>query len=111
MKTYWVSMAAEDGTARVVLLDAIGEGFARLKLHRDGFYRDGDQVLILELPESFPEHGLPRNRVLTPEELQSVARDVWPHLCAQWPDEPWSVYERMVLRVSERCWDAPLGSA
>ena len=64
MKTWWVSMAPPTGEARVVLIDAIGEAFARLRMHQLRLYRDGDQVLILELPEHFPEAKLPRNRVL-----------------------------------------------
>jgi hypothetical protein len=72
MKTYWVSMAPPEGEARVVLVDAIGGAFARLKMHQLRLYRDGDQVLILELPEHVQEAKLPRDRVLTKEELESV---------------------------------------
>lgn len=72
MKTFWVSMAPPEGAARVVLLDAEDGVVARVRMHAMKLYRKGDQVLILEIPPHMPEYELPRNRLLTEEELRSV---------------------------------------
>ena len=73
MKTFWLSFVEADGkTARVYLLDATDEILARVEAHRRRLYRPGDQLLIIEVPPGEPEHGLPRDRWLTDEELRSV---------------------------------------
>lgn len=89
MKTFWISMAPPEPPARVVLLDAEDAVLARVKMHAMKLYQRGDQVLILEIPEHMAEHKLPRNRVLTREELESVdASTVGEEIAAgRWPTE------------------------
>ncbi len=89
MKTFWVSMAPPEPPARVVLLDAEDAVLARVKMHAMKLYQRGDQVLILEIPEHMPEHKLPRNRVLTREELDSVNASTIGEAIAtgRWPTE------------------------
>jgi hypothetical protein len=41
-------------------------------------YRPGDQLLILHIPDDWPEAQLPRNRELTKEELASVEAEYQP---------------------------------
>lgn len=73
MKTFWLSFAPEKGPSRVVLLDGADEVVARVKAHTMKLYRPGDQLLILEIPDDWPEAlTLPRNRELTEEELAGV---------------------------------------
>lgn len=72
MKTYWLSFAPKAGPTRVVLVDAENQWTARSRGHRMGFYRDGDQVLIIEIPPEEAEHRLPRDRELTEAELRGV---------------------------------------
>ena len=90
MKAWWGSMAPPTGEARVVLLEADDAMLARMKMHRLKLWRAGEQVLILPLRDSMPEAKLPKNRVLTREELESVnASTVGEEIEAgRWPAEP-----------------------
>ncbi len=73
MVTFWLSFADGISPGRVVLLDGEDEVVVRVKAHTMKFYRPGDQLLILPLPEQFTEElALPRNRELTEEEIASV---------------------------------------
>jgi hypothetical protein len=70
MKTFWCSMAPETGPARVVLVDAESEEQAGL--HQARFVKPGDETLIIEIPPEELEYRLPRNRVLSDDELRDV---------------------------------------
>lgn len=35
--------------------------------------------------------------------MQKLDATVWPHLCEQWPDADWGVYERMRLKTGAHC--------
>jgi hypothetical protein len=72
MKTFWISMAPQQGKARTVLVDAESSHEANSKVHRLGLYKPGDEFYIIELPADTIEHTLPRNRVCTEDELRSV---------------------------------------
>ena len=72
MAVFWLSFAPETGPSRVFLLDAADEVVARVKAHSMKLYRPGDQLLILPIPDDWPEAALPRDRELTEEELESV---------------------------------------
>lgn len=70
LKTFWLSFAAEDGTGRVVLVDAVSaqEASAAGVL----WAKPGDELLVLEIPPETEEFGLPRDRELTEEEIRGV---------------------------------------
>jgi hypothetical protein len=73
MPVFWLSFAPETGPGRVFVLDAADEVVARVKAHSMKLYRPGDQLLIiLHIPDDWPEAQLPRNRELTEAELASV---------------------------------------
>ena len=55
MAVFWLSFASETGPARVVLLDAADEILARVKAHSMKLCRPGDQLLILPIPDDWPE--------------------------------------------------------
>ncbi len=71
MKTFWVSMAS-NGKGRLVLVDAEDAMAANQKVHQLGFYRQGDEFYIVEIPPTELEHTLPRERLITDEELRGV---------------------------------------
>jgi hypothetical protein len=74
--TFWLSFTDGKSPGRIVLLDGEDEVVVRVKAHAMGFYRKGDQILVLPLPEQFKEElALPRNRWLTEEEIQSVGAE------------------------------------
>lgn len=72
MKTYWLSFAPEAGPGRVMLVDADSKAAAHQKALRLGMNREGDEVLIIEIPPEEAEHRLPRDRELTEAELRGV---------------------------------------
>ena len=72
MNTYWLSFAPQSGPARVFLIDATDKIAAHQRIVQMGLLREGDETLILLIPEHMGEHALPRNRELTEGELQSV---------------------------------------
>lgn len=73
MKTYWISMApTKGGKARTVLVDAPDPKAANLRVHRLGLYQSGDEFYIIPIPPGEREHSLPRDRLLTEDELRSV---------------------------------------
>ena len=74
MPTFWLSFAppVDHGPGRVAMIDADSERDASLKAHILGLVNRGDETLILEMPEDAEELALPRNRILTVEELKSV---------------------------------------
>lgn len=72
VETYWISMAPDAGASRVVLIDAISRHHAVARIHELGLYVKGEEFLVFVIPQEEPELGLPRDRVLTVEELESV---------------------------------------
>lgn len=70
MTTFWLSFAPETGPGRVILVDAATKTRAHLKALALGMSREGDEVLILEIPPDAPEHALPRDRELTEAEIR-----------------------------------------
>lgn len=72
MPTFWLSFAPETGPGRVILVDAATATGAHQKALRLGMSREGDEVLILEIPPDAPEHSLPRDRELTEAEIRGV---------------------------------------
>jgi hypothetical protein len=72
MKTYWLSFAPEEGRARVMVVDATGKRQAYERAVRLGMSREGDEVLIIEIPPEEEEHRLPRDRELTEADLRGV---------------------------------------
>lgn len=72
MNTYWVSLAPETGRARVVIVDAISKGMARIKVVELGLLKPDDEWFVAKIPPGEPELGLPRDRVITDEELLAV---------------------------------------
>ena len=72
LKTWWVSLAPPKGKARVVIVDSLTMMSANAKVHRLGLYRQGDESYIVCIPPTEAEHALPRDRVLTEDELLSV---------------------------------------
>lgn len=70
LKTFWLSFAAEDGTGRVVLVDAAS---AQEAADASSLWaKAGDETLVVEIPPETSEFTLPRNRVLTEEEIRGV---------------------------------------
>lgn len=70
--TWWLSFALKDGkTSYVVIVDAPSFEEAHQKACRLGL-NPGGEVLGFPIPTGFPEHSLPRDRFLTPEELAEV---------------------------------------
>lgn len=72
MKTFWISMAPPKGKGRTVLVDAKDAKDANLKVHLLGLYRKGDEFYIVEIPPTELEYTLPRDRLVTDEELRGV---------------------------------------
>lgn len=71
MKTFWLSFAADEGRGgRVVLVDA--ESAREAADASFLWVQAGDETLVLEIPPGVPEFRLPRNRVLTEEEIRGV---------------------------------------
>ena len=74
MKTFWLSFAPEAGPGKVILVDAETTQEAHAAAHGLGAYSPGDETLIFEIPEGTDEHRLPRNRVLTLDEILGMKR-------------------------------------
>jgi hypothetical protein len=70
MKTFWLSFAAEDGSGRVVLVDA--ESAQEASAAGAVWAKPGDELLVIEIPPETEEFGLPRDRELTEEEIRGV---------------------------------------
>jgi hypothetical protein len=65
-------MAQASGRARTVIVDAEDPKAANAKVHRLGLYRQGDEFYIVEIPPTELEYTLPRDRLVTDEELRAV---------------------------------------
>jgi hypothetical protein len=73
VKTFWLSYAPPPPErGRVMLVDAATPALAHLKATVLGMSREGDQVLILEIPPDTREYQLPRDRELTEAEIRGV---------------------------------------
>lgn len=72
MTTFWLSFAPERGPGRVILVDAETTAEAHRVAHVLGAYKSGDETLIFEIPEGCDEHALPRNEVLSLDDVRQV---------------------------------------
>jgi hypothetical protein len=73
MKTFWISMGKpHGGKGRVALVDAETAHLARARGHQLGLYEQGDEFYIVEIPPTELEWTLPRDRIVTEEELRAV---------------------------------------
>ena len=68
-------MAPEAGPGRVAIVDANSKIAAHQKALVLGLPLEGDELLIIEIPDGEEELGLPRDRVLTQEELSGVGAE------------------------------------
>lgn len=82
MGIYWLSIAPERGKSRVVLTEAASAKEATDKCMR--FVLPGGETCVIEVPAEEPEAQLPRDRVLSDEELRGVGAvllgDIHPEL-------------------------------
>jgi hypothetical protein len=97
MPMYWLSMAPEDGPGRVAIVDAGSPAEAHQRALALRLPLPGDEILILMTPDGEPGRALPRDRILTQEELDSVGAES----AASFDDEEWEqlMDHRRVRRV------------
>ena len=72
MPVYWLSLAPEDGEARVCIVEAESFMAANAKRRALRLSVPGAEVFGFPIPEYEPEYGLPRDRFLTEEELLAI---------------------------------------